>query len=226
MNDSSDKEEEEEETIGKGGGASPRTLLAIQRALAEEEDHFVQQAVVTSDSPSKTQMSLGRPAPRVVPSSSDEEPESDTVKSVPQENPNPTWNKANQSFRMRNGLLASSSEDEVEEVIGQRNGDLQQPRPSPEGEVIWNDGSKDGPLSGDVKQGRMEKQPELQGKVSSSGPTRARPQDADNVTFEQRSPAGAPEKTAVISEASEESDSEGYDLSSFIPAEANHFPAH
>lgn len=209
MADSSDKEEEE--PIGKGGGASPRTLLAIQQALAEEEDHFLEPAVVSSDSPPETQMSRDGPAPRAVLSSSDEEAESDPGKSGPQDSLNLNRNKTNPSSHMKDGLLASSSEDEVEEVIGRRSGDLQQLRATPEGGVESKDGSDRGQLSEDTRQGRMEQQPEPQGKVSLSGPTRAQPQDADAVTLERRSPTGAPGKTGN-SEASEESDSEGSGL--------------
>lgn len=188
MTDSSDKEEEDQ--IRNGGGASPRTLLAIQRALAEEE-----QAVVISNSPAQ-QMRIHHPAPRVVLSSSDEEPESHTAKSLPQENLNCEWNKTNQSLHMKDGLLASSSESEVEEVIGQRNRDLPLQQPTHEGEMTSNEESN---------KGELEKQLQLEEKVTLYGPTCAQPRNA----FELRSPTEAPEKADVNSEASEESDSEG-----------------
>lgn len=207
MTGSSDKEEEDQ--VRNGGGTSPRTLLAIQQALAEEEDHFVEQAVVISDSPARTQISVRHPAPRVVLSSSDEEPESDSVRSLPQENLNINWNKTNQSLHMKDGLLAGSSEDEMDEVIGQRNRDLKLLQPTHKGGVKSNDESIKGQLSEDMKQGQMEKQLELEEKVTLPGPVCAQPRDADAVTFEQRSPTEAPEKTDVNSEASEESDSEG-----------------
>lgn len=201
MTDSSDKEEEDQLRIGSG--ASPRTLLAIQQALAEEEDHFVQHAVVISDSPAKTQMSI---RPPVVLSSSDEEPESDSVKSLPQENLNLEWTKTNQSLHMNDGLLASSSEDEMAEVVGQRNRDLQLLQPAHKGGMKTNDESNKAQLPED---GKMEKQLELEEKVTLSGPICAQPQDADAVTAEQRRPAEAPEKTDVNAEASKDSDSEG-----------------
>lgn len=207
MTDSSEKEEEDQ--ISNGGGASPRTLLAIQQALAEEEDHFVEQAIVISDSPAKPQISIRRPAPRVVLSSSDEEPGSDTAKALPQEDLNLKWNKTNQSLYMKDGLLASSSEDEMDKVIGQRNRDLQLLQPTHKGGMKSNDDSNKGQLSEDMKQGQMEKQLELEEKVTLSGPICARPPDADAVTFEQRSPTEAAGKTDVNSEASGESDSEG-----------------
>lgn len=189
MANSSDKEEEEQ--IRNGGGASPRTLLAIQQALAEEEDGLVQQAVVISDSPVGTR----HQAPPVVLSSSDEE----SIK----------WNETHQSLNMKDGLLASSSEDETDEVIGEINRDLQLLQPSQKGGMKSNDESDKGQLTEDVKQGQMEKQLELEKKVPFSGLTCAQPRDADAVTFEQRNPTEAAEKADEISEASEESDSEG-----------------
>lgn len=207
MADSSDKEEEEQ--IRNGGGASPRTLLAIQQALAEEEDGLAQQAVVISDSPVGT----GRPAPPVVLSSSDEEPESHTGKSLPQESIK--WNETHQSLHMKDGLLASSSEDETDEVIGERNRDLQLLQPRQKGGMKSNDESDEGQSTEDVKQGQMEKQLELGEQVPLPGLTCAQPRDADAATFEPRNPTEAPEKADEISEASEESDSEGRFLSVF-----------
>lgn len=201
MADSSDKEEEEQ--VRNGGGASPRTLLAIQQALAEEEDGLVQQAVVISDSPVGTR----HQAPPVVLSSSDEEPESHTGKTLPQESIK--WNKTHQSLHMRDGLLASSSEDEADEVIGERNRDLQLLRPRQKGGMKSNDESDEGQLTEAVKQGQMEKQLELEEKVPLSGLTCAQPRDAD------ADPTEAPEKADETSEASEESDSEGRFISVF-----------
>lgn len=202
MTDSSDKEEEDR--IRNGAGASPRTLLAIQQALAEEEDRFADQAVVISDSPC-----VRPPAPPVVLSSSDEEPESPTVKASPQEKLSLTWSKTNHSLHMKDGLLVSSSEDEMEELIGQRNRDLQLPPPTHQGGVKSNDDSKKGQLSEDMKHGQMEKQLELEEeKVTLSGPICAQRQGADAV-----SPTAAPEKTDVTSGASEESGSEGRRIS-------------
>lgn len=207
MTDSSDKEEEDQ--IRSGGGASPRTLLAIRRALAEEEDHVVEQAVVISDSPAHTQISIRHPAPRVVLSSSEEEQESDTVKSSPQESVNLKWSKTNQSLHVKDGLLASSSEDEMDEVIGRRNRDLQLLQPPHKGGMESNDDPDKGRFSEDTKQGQVEKHLELEDKVTLSGPISAQLRDAGAVRFEQRSATEAPEKTDVNSEASEESDSEG-----------------
>lgn len=201
MADSSDKEEEEQ--IRNGGGASPRTLLAIQQALAEEEDGSVQQAVVISDSPVGTR----HQAPPVVLSSSDEEPESHTGKSLPQESIK--WNEARQSLHTKDGLLASSSEDEADKVIGGRNRDLQLLQPRQKGGMKSCDDSDEGQLTEDVKQGQMEKRLELEEKVPLPGLTCTQPRDADAVTFKPRNPTEAPEKADEVSEASEESDSEG-----------------
>lgn len=210
MTDSSDKEDDQTRNYG---GASPRTLLAIQRALAEEEDHFVEQAVVIRESPANTQINIYHPGPQVVLSSSDEEPEPDTVKSLPQENLNLKWNKANQSSNAKDGLLASSSEDEMDEVIGQRNSDLHLAllQPRRERGMKSNDESNKAQLSADMRCGQMEKQQELEEKVTLSTPICAQLQDAGASTGEQRSPRStkAPEKTDVNSEASEESESEG-----------------
>lgn len=174
MTDSSDKEDDQ---TRNGGGASPRTLLAIQQALAEEENPFVEQAA-------NVQISIRHPAPQVVLSSSDDEPENDTVKSSPQENLNLKWNNAKLHLHAKDGLLESSSEEEGEEVVVQTDG-------------------------------QMEIRQEMEEKVTLAALTCAQPQDAGAVTFEQRRPGstGAPDKTEVNSEASEESDSKGSYLS-------------
>lgn len=206
MTDSSDKEDDQ---TRNGGGASPRTLLAIQQALAEEENPFVEQAVVISDSPANrsAQISIRHPAPRVVLSSSDDEPEDDTVKSLPQENLDLKGNNTKQHLHAKDGLLASSSEEEREEVIGRRN--LALLRARDERGTKSNDESTKAQLSVDMRCGQAEiRLEELEEKVAPAAPICAQPQDAGAVTFEQRRPRSteAPEKTDVNSEAS---DSEG-----------------
>lgn len=203
VTDSSDKEDDQ---TRDGGGASPRTLLAIQQALAEEEDPFVEQAA-------NAQISIRHPAPRVVLSSSDDEPEDDARKSSPQENLNLKWNNTKLHLRAKDGLLESSSEEEGEEVVVQRNIALLQPRH--ERGTKSNDESNKGQLSVDVRCGQMEIGQEMQEKVTLAAAICAQPQDAGAVTFEQRRPGSteAPEKTEVNSEASEESDSKGSYLS-------------
>lgn len=207
MSDSSDKEEEER--ARNGGGASPRTLLAIQQALAEDEDPFVEQPVVISSS-GIAPTSVRHPVPRVVLSSSDEEPEPGAVKTLPQENLNLKWNQGKQSVPVRDVLLDSSSEDETDEAIGQRNGDrhLALLQPAQERGVESRDESNKGGSSEDVRGTQTQNQdPE----VTFSGPICSQLGGVGAVTFEQRSPRSteAPEKTDVISEASEESESEG-----------------
>lgn len=202
MTDSSDKEDDQ---TRNGGGTSPRTLLAIQQALAEEENPFVEQAT-------NTQISIHQPAPRVVLSSSDDEAEDNTVKSSPQENLNLKWNDTKLHLHVKDGLLESSSEEDGEEGVVQRNLALLQPRH--EGGTKSNESNK-GQLSVDVRCGQMEIRQEMEGKVTLAAPICAQPQDAGVVTSEQRRPGSteAPEKTEVNSEASEESDSKGSYLS-------------
>lgn len=197
MTDSSDKEDDQ---IRNGGGASPRTLLAIQQALAEEENPFVEQAA-------NVQISIRHPAPRVVLSSSDDEPQDDTVKSSPQENLNLKWNNTKLHLHAKDGLLESSSEEDGEEVVVQRNLALLPPRH--ERGTKSNDESNKAQLSVDVRCGQMEIRQEMEEKVTLAAPICAQPQD------EQRRPRSteAPEKTEVNSEASEESDSKGSYLS-------------
>lgn len=203
VTDSSDKEDDQ---TRDGGGASPRTLLAIQQALAEEENPFVEQAA-------NVQISIRLPAPRVILSSSDDEPEDGTVKSLPQENLNLKWNNTKLRLHAKDGFLESSSEEEGEEVFVQRNLSLLQP--SHERGTKSNDESNKAQLSVDLECGQLEIRQEMEGKVTLAAPICAQPQDAGAVIFEQRRPRSteAPEKTEVNSEASEESDSKGSYLS-------------
>lgn len=119
MNDSSD----EEKLDKKGGSVSPRTLLAIHQALAEEEDGAAEHGTLISSSPTKLQANIHHPVPQVVISSSEEEPEPANVNSLPSEKTDLQGNPKghSQSLQVRDSLLISSSEDEMEEVIGQRN---------------------------------------------------------------------------------------------------------
>lgn len=103
MSDSSDEEKLDPNKV------SPRTILAIQKALTEAEDE-------ASVSPSNLQTCLQHPVPQVVVSSSDE----DTRPSL-QEESDFGQNATHQSVLIEDSLLGSSSEDELEEVIGERN---------------------------------------------------------------------------------------------------------
>ncbi|MEQ2188298.1 hypothetical protein GOODEAATRI_013558, partial [Goodea atripinnis] len=107
MSDSSEEEKVDLDT--KYGKVSPRTLLAIQQALTEEEGE-------ASGSPFKLQTNLQRPAGRVVISSSEKE-----TQPSPEKKLDVSQNATHQSLHIEDSLLGSSSEDELEEVIGQRN---------------------------------------------------------------------------------------------------------
>lgn len=211
MTDGSDREGEDQS--GNGGGASPRTLLAIRQALAEEEDDFMRGAVVTGDSPADEQIRARRPAPPVVVSSSEDEPEPESAKPSPLEDLSLDWNKANRSSRTTDGLSASSSEDEMDVVIARRSRDLQRAllEPRQQGELRSRDESNTGHLSGDMRRGGTDGRRDAGEKVTGSAPVCAQPQDASPGTTE------APEKPDGNLEASEESDSEGPTVFKFIP---------
>lgn len=106
------------------GGLSPRTLLAIQQALAEEEDSPAEQGRLISSLPPKQEVNIHQ----VVISSSEEEPEPDNVNSMSNEKSDLKTNPTGQSSREKDSLVVSSSEDETEEVISPRNKALKQPR--------------------------------------------------------------------------------------------------
>ncbi|KAL6112926.1 ercc5 [Pungitius sinensis] len=117
MNDSS-----EEETADRGeedGSVSPRTRLAIQRALAEEED--AEHGTLIFSSSAKVPAESPRAVPLVVVSSSEEEGEPAGGKSLPRENSDFTGSLAVQSLHVEDGFFAGSSEDETEAAIVQRN---------------------------------------------------------------------------------------------------------
>ncbi|XP_029953206.1 DNA repair protein complementing XP-G cells [Salarias fasciatus] len=108
MNDMSD-EEGVEETQGDGS-VSPRTLQAIKQALAEEGEG-ASGHMSSSGSKPTTSAHLSGP-PVVVSSSEDEAEDPERQKSSL---------KQEQSLTADDALFDSSSEDEMEEVIGQRN---------------------------------------------------------------------------------------------------------
>lgn len=109
MNDSSDEEKADPDE--KNGGVSPRTLLAIQQALTEEEDGTAEGLNKTSSSVSRLQVNI-RPETHVVISSSDEEEK--------EEKSDLNNSSAGRRLHVKDRLFVSSSEDELEEVIGQR----------------------------------------------------------------------------------------------------------
>ncbi|KAM9409863.1 DNA excision repair protein ERCC-5 homolog isoform 2-T3 [Pholidichthys leucotaenia] len=113
INDSSG--EEKWHQVKKDGSMSPRTLLAIQQVLTEEED-----GADGYISLNKVSTKFPHPMPQVVISSSEEE-----METSPKNNSAFKRSPAGQSAHIRDRLLDSGSEDEMEEVIGQRNKALQ-----------------------------------------------------------------------------------------------------
>uniref|UniRef100_A0A3P8U2B3 Excision repair cross-complementation group 5 n=1 Tax=Amphiprion percula TaxID=161767 RepID=A0A3P8U2B3_AMPPE len=114
MNDSSDEEKVDQRK--EDGSVSPRTLLAIQQALNDEEDGAAECMTRISSSPIKVKADVHHPVPQVFISSSEEETEPS-----PKGTSDFKRNPAGQSSDVKDSLLVSSSEDEMEEVIGERN---------------------------------------------------------------------------------------------------------
>ncbi|XP_060891976.1 DNA excision repair protein ERCC-5 [Labrus mixtus] len=125
---SSDEEKTEQD---KGdANVSPRTLLAIQQALSEDDAPTKHRTLISSAS-TKRQVDLKVPV--VISSSSDEEMEQDKVKSPSLEKSDYVGSTSGQSSHVQDSLFVSTYEDEIEEVIGQRNkalrsAALQQPK--------------------------------------------------------------------------------------------------
>ncbi|XP_044056288.1 DNA excision repair protein ERCC-5 isoform X2 [Siniperca chuatsi] len=119
MNDSSDEEKVDRDK--KDGSLSPRTLLAIQQALTEEGEGASEHRILISSSPTKLQANIQHPVPQVIISSSEEETEPDDMNSLPNEKSEFKGNPTGQSLHVKDFSLFVSSEDEMEEVIGQRN---------------------------------------------------------------------------------------------------------
>ncbi|KAF3832785.1 hypothetical protein F7725_026450 [Dissostichus mawsoni] len=163
MDDSSDEDKVDQDR--KEGGVSPRTLLAIQQALAEEEGGFARHGTFINSTATKLQVNVPPPAPHVVISSSEEEPDT-----LPKGKSDLKGNPTGQSVHVKDVLLDSSSEDETEAVIGERNkavhfAPLQQPHKtglSSEGET------QKGKLAEDMKIGSRG-QEELEGRESEHG---------------------------------------------------------
>lgn len=155
MNDSSDEEKVDRDT--KSGGMSPRTLLAIQQALTEEEDGAAETPITRS--PTKLQAKIRHPAPLVVISSSEDEQEPDHVNSLPtNEKADFKRDPTGQRLHVRDSLLVSSSEDEMEEMIGQRkkappSAALQQPH---DRGTKSEEEAKKGPLTGELERRESE----------------------------------------------------------------------
>lgn len=118
MAESSD--EEKGNAGKKDGHLSPRTMLAIQEALAEEEDGSSDQSRPLHSSPPQQQVTVLHPAPQVIVSSSENEADPSSLTVLPAEPPN-AKKPLSQNIHVRDSLLISSSEDEMEEAIAQRN---------------------------------------------------------------------------------------------------------
>ncbi|XP_034075192.1 DNA repair protein complementing XP-G cells isoform X1 [Gymnodraco acuticeps] len=163
MDDSSDEDKVDQDR--KEGGVSPRTLLAIQQALAEEEGGFARHGTFINSTATKLQFNVPPPAPHVVISSSEEEPDT-----LPKGESDLKGNPTGQSVHVKDVWLDSSSEDETEAVNGERNkavhfAPLQQRHKtglSSEGET------QKGKLAEDMKIGSRG-QEELEGRESEHG---------------------------------------------------------
>lgn len=118
INDSSDEGMMNQDT--KDGSVSPRTQLAIHQALAEDEDSATESRTLISSLPTELHANTHHPVSLVVINSSEEETEPD-MKSLPNEKSDFEGNLTSQSLHVKDCLFVSSSEDEMEEVIGQRN---------------------------------------------------------------------------------------------------------
>ncbi|XP_034048515.1 DNA repair protein complementing XP-G cells homolog [Thalassophryne amazonica] len=121
MNDSSDEE-------SQSGSVSPRTLLAIQQAL--EGDGAAESKTLNSVSTTEAQVHFQHHVPPVVISIIDEEAELENVPKFLNYKPNINLNcegkQRGQNAFVTCDLFVSGSEDEMEDVIGQRNRALQQ----------------------------------------------------------------------------------------------------
>lgn len=108
LNDNLNEETED----AKDGSVSPRTLLAIQQALVVEEDDIEGQEL-------KTHGHSQQCVPQVTISSSEEEPDSNEL--VVGSILHSSKGKESAGLNVKDSLLVSSSDDEIEEAIGQRN---------------------------------------------------------------------------------------------------------
>lgn len=114
-------DEEKGHSDKKDGHLSPRTMLAIQEALAEEEDGSSDQSKPLHGSPPKQQVTLHQPAPQVVVSSSEDEADLSDLTILPGANLNAEKKPSSQNVHVQDILLVSSSEDEMDEAIARRN---------------------------------------------------------------------------------------------------------
>lgn len=164
------EESSDEETCDSGdkdGSLSPRTLLAIHKALAEEEEGSADRESLIHTSPPKHRVNILHPTAQVVVISSEEEPHPSSVIFLPDENSKIQENPTSQNVHVKDSLLVSSSEDEMEEVICQRNKALQSAllKDTHERETKLEKETKNGQLIDDLRtgsRGQTEKQEELE----------------------------------------------------------------
>ncbi|KAK2853897.1 hypothetical protein Q5P01_006558 [Channa striata] len=158
MSDSSDEGKPDEDQ--KDGSVSPRTLLAIQKALAEDEDGAAEFNTTISSSPNKLPENTHHPLTQMVISNSKEERK---PKSLPDEELDFMRNLTSQNLHVKDHLLISSSEDEMEELIGQRNKALRFAvlQQNHEKEMESEAKIKKGHLVEDIRKGQTEKEEEL-----------------------------------------------------------------
>lgn len=150
----------------KDGHVSPRTMLAIQEALAEEEDGSSDQSRPLHSSPPKQQVTVLHPAPQVIVSSSEDEADPSSLTVLPAEPPN-VKKPLSQNIHVRDGLLISSSEDEMEEAIAQRNKVLRATLlEEVEERKAKNKELGDGTRAGSGKQGELQTRAELNGDLA------------------------------------------------------------
>lgn len=165
MEESSD--EETGDSGKKDSSLSPRTLLAIHKALAEEEEGSADQESLIHTSPPKHRVNILHPTPQVVVISSEEEPHPSSLIFLPDENSKIQGNPTSQNVHVKDSLLVSSSEDEMEEVISQRNKALRLAllKDTHERETKLEEETKNGQLIEDLRtrsRGQTEKQEELE----------------------------------------------------------------
>lgn len=153
INDSSDEETVNQDK--RDGSVSPRTHLAIQQALAEDEEGAPESRTLISSSPTKLCANTHHHVPQVVISSSEAETEPDDVKSLPNEKSDDEENITSQSSPIKDYLFVNSSEDEMEEMIGQRNKALRVAaiQQSHKIELKLEDETKKGQLTEDITTG-------------------------------------------------------------------------
>lgn len=201
INDSSDEEKCDQNKTD--GSMSPRTLLAIQQVLAEEEGGAVE---FKSSSPTKPHTNIHHRVARVVTSSSEEEVEpSIKEKDV-------KTSLTGHSLHVRDRLLDSSSEDEMEELIGQRNKALQFAAT----EINSEGQTRKAELSEEIRSGspaRVEKREQIERRETEHKPQDAAASDR-NTASTSLSPQLCGRPAALLAKFTEAPETNGYEVKS------------